>query len=146
MTTEEGRCGPPQLMPMTRFVSLVCVLLVVLPVSAAPGAPAVIRVEMQEFTFHPSAILLTARRPVSVILMNHGQIAHQFDTGYLRQVPVRVADGTLTAEVSGLEVLRVQPGAAATVEFVPRQRGRFIFACTIEGHREAGMHGLLEVR
>ncbi len=133
-------------MPMTRFVSLVSVLLAVLPVQAAPPAPVTIRIEMVEFTFHPSAIQLTAGRPVRLVFVNRGQIAHQFDTGYLRGVPLRVADGTLTAEVSGLEVLRVQPGAAATIEFLPRQRGRFIFACTIEGHREAGMHGVLEVR
>jgi uncharacterized cupredoxin-like copper-binding protein len=28
--------------------------------------------------------------------------------------------------------------------FTPRRKGRFPFACTIEGHREAGMVGVLE--
>ncbi len=137
---------------MARIVSLVCALLAALPVtaglpvSAAPEAPAVIAVEMREFAFHPALIRLTAGRPVRLVFANRGQIAHQFGTAYLRQTPVRVIGATLTVEASGLDIVRVAPGSSATVEFFPGTRGRFTFACTIEGHREVGMHGVLEVR
>jgi uncharacterized cupredoxin-like copper-binding protein len=80
------------------------------------------------------------------VFTNRGQIAHQFETDYLRQIPARIADVTLSVEASGLDVVRLAPGSTATVEFLPRRRGRFTFACTIEGHREVGMHGVLEVR
>ncbi len=133
-------------MPMTRFVSLVFALLLVLPAQAAPQAPVAIRIEMVEFAFHPSVIQLTAGRPVRLVFTNRGQIAHQFETDYLRQIPVRVMDVTLTTETSGLDLVRLAPGSTASVEFLPRRRGRFTFACTIEGHREVGMHGVLEVR
>ena len=53
---------------------------------------------------------------------------------------------TVRVESVGLEHLRVQPGGTASLQFFPRTGGRFQFACTIEGHREAGMTGILEVQ
>jgi len=50
------------------------------------------------------------------------------------------------AEMAGLEFLRLTPGGTARLEFVPRRKGRFVFACTIEGHMGAGMRGVLDVR
>ena len=131
---------------MARIILLACLLFLVLPVSAAPQTPAVIAVEMREFAFQPALIRLTADRPVRLVFANRGQIAHQFESDYLRQIPARVMDVTLSVETAGLEFVRLAPGSSATVEFLPRRRGRFTFACTIEGHREAGMHGVLEVR
>ena len=49
------------------------------------------------------------------------------------------------AETPGLELIRLDPGGTARVEFLPRRTGRFVFACTLEGHQEAGMQGVLEV-
>jgi len=128
-------------------------LLCVLPLVSAPapaggalGNPITVQIDMKEFAFTPSSIQLSAGRPVRLVFINRGQIAHQFDAAYLRTIPLRVVDATVSAEVLGLEVLRVAPGASATIEFLPRQRGRFPFACTIEGHREAGMYGILDMR
>jgi uncharacterized cupredoxin-like copper-binding protein len=101
---------------------------------------------MTEFAFHPSVIRLEAGRPVRMVLRNRGQIAHQLVSGYLLKVPVRLVDATLDVEMPGVEVVRLEPGRSARLEFLPRQKGRFTYACTIEGHREAGMHGVLEVR
>jgi len=42
--------------------------------------------------------------------------------------------------------VRLNPDGTAWLEFVPRRRCRFTFACTLEGHREAGMAGTLDVR
>ncbi len=131
---------------MTRTISLACLLFLVLPVQAAPLAPVTIRIEMVEFAFHPSVIQLPAGRSVRLVFANRGQIAHQFETDYLRQIPARVMDVTLTTETSGLDLVRLAPGSTASVEFLPRRRGRFTFACTIEGHREVGMHGVLDIR
>jgi uncharacterized cupredoxin-like copper-binding protein len=105
-----------------------------------------VEVDMVEFAFRPNVIRLEAGRPARVVLRNRGQIAHQLETDYLRKVPVRLVDATLDAEMPGVDVVRLEPGGSARLEFFPRQKGRFTFACTIEGHREAGMHGVLEVR
>src|SRR5262249_10457891 len=108
--------------------------------------PEIVRVQMREFTFQPATIRLAAGRPVRLVLLNRGQIAHQFETTYLPALPVRLGGEALSAEAAGLDVVRLNPGESARVEFLPYRKGRFVFACTIEGHKEAGMLGSIEVR
>lgn len=133
------------LLPSTARMWLLAVL-----VSLAPPVwgetPLVVRVEMREFAFRPSTIRLTAGRPVRLILTNRGQIAHQFEAPALRRIPAVVSNGSLRVEAMGLDIVRLQPGGTATVELYLQTRGRFPFACTIEGHTEAGMVGIVEVR
>jgi uncharacterized cupredoxin-like copper-binding protein len=114
--------------------------------TAAQTARAAIEVEMVEFAFRPSTISLRTGTPVRLVLRNTGQIAHQLEADYLRAVWVQLSTEALYIEAPGLGVVRLNPGASARLEFLPRRTGRFIFACTIEGHREAGMVGVLEVR
>jgi uncharacterized cupredoxin-like copper-binding protein len=130
------------------FRIILAILAMLLAPQAAESAqtPGTLRIEMTEFTFRPAVLRLTSGQPVRLLLVNRGQIAHQFETDYLRKVAVTIVDATMHVESSGLDVVRLEPGTMATIEFVPRLRGRFSFACTIEGHREAGMVGVLEVR
>jgi uncharacterized cupredoxin-like copper-binding protein len=128
--------------------TLACVILAtaligLVALAAAPSEALV--VEMREFTFRPAVLRVQAGRPVTLRLVNRGQIAHQFEIGALDGDAMTVSDAQMRLELSHLEILRLQPGAAATIWFTPRRRGRFPFACTIEGHREAGMVGVLEV-
>jgi uncharacterized cupredoxin-like copper-binding protein len=116
------------------------------PRTAQGQSAAVVRITMREFAFEPSVIRLAAGRTVRLILVNQGQIAHQFESAYLGTVPVHVGDNSISAEVPGLGAVRLNPDGTAWLEFVPRRRGRFAFACTLEGHREAGMFGTLDVR
>jgi uncharacterized cupredoxin-like copper-binding protein len=131
---------------MSRFLSVLLAVLWAVPAAHAVQPLRTLRIEMTEFRFRPAVIRLTAGQPVRLVLSNRGQIAHQFVTDYLREVPVTIADETTHVESRGLDIVRLEPSASATIEFVPRVRGRFVFACTIEGHREAGMVGVLEVR
>src|SRR3972149_6076945 len=117
---------------------LLLVLLLLVPVQVNAGSPLVARVEMTEFTFRPAVVRLPARRQGKLVLAKQGQSVPPFHTVYLYT--------RLGVEANGVEFGRLQPGATATLTFLPRVRGRFPFACTIEGHREAGMVGLLEVR
>jgi uncharacterized cupredoxin-like copper-binding protein len=114
------------------------------PASAEPAAT--IRIQMREFSFAPSVITLPAGRPVRLMLVNRGQLAHQFETDYLRNLPVDLSSSTLRVEARGLDRVRLAPEESVLLEFLPGRRGRFTFACTIEGHREAGMHGVLDIR
>ncbi|MDR7467339.1 MAG: cupredoxin domain-containing protein [Armatimonadota bacterium] len=116
------------------------------PSAAAVASVSPIVVEMTEFRFRPTTILLRAGRPAVIRLVNRGQIAHQFQAAALHRLPVTVVDTQTRIEAPGLEILRLQPGATATLSFVPRAGGRMPFACTIEGHQEAGMTGALVVR
>ena len=133
------------LLPSTIRVWLLVFLASLVP-SVRAETPFVVRVEMREFAFRPSTIRMAANQPVRLVLMNRGQIAHQLEAPLLRRIPAVVYDGSLRVETVGLDIVRLQPGGTATIELYPRTRGRFPFACTIEGHKEAGMVGILEVR
>lgn len=130
--------------------ALLCValfgLIIPSPAAASAETATVVRIEMREFRFLPATIRVAVGRPVTLRFVNKGQLAHQFGAGYLRALPVTVTDENARAEAPGLDYLRLQPGGAASLQFVPRRRGRFEFACTIEGHREAGMTGIIVVR
>jgi uncharacterized cupredoxin-like copper-binding protein len=108
--------------------------------------PRTVRIEMTEFAFRPAVVSLAAGRPVRLVFVNRGQLAHQFQADYFRSVPVRVVDESTLVEAPGATVVRLEPGTSASMEFYPRRTGRFAFACTIEGHREAGMRGVLEIK
>ena len=144
--TRGGTRSRPPLSPTGLLACSLALGAVLLPASARAQAPLIVRVEMQEFAFHPATIRLTSGRPVRLVLVNEGQIAHQFETAYLHALSVRVVGDVLSAEAPGLDAIRLNPGGTARVEFLPRGKGRFVFACTIEGHKEAGMLGYLDVR
>lgn len=111
-----------------------------------PASAQTVRVETAEFVFRPAVIAVSAGRPVRLVFANRGRLAHQFQADYLRALPARIWDDATLAEVQGVTLVRVEPAGTASIEFYPRRRGRFVFACTIEGHREAGMRGVLEVK
>src|SRR5215469_7840828 len=131
--------------PATRLARLLPAGLVVaaalIPPAASAETPRLVRIEMTEFAFRPAVISLTAGRPVRLVFVNRGQLAHQFQADYLRTVPVRVVDESTVVEAPGATIVRLEPATSASIEFYPRRVGRFAFACTIEGHREAGMRG-----
>ncbi len=101
---------------------------------------------MTEFAFRPSVIRVSVAVPTTIDLVNRGQLAHQFDAPILRRVSATVSGDSVLVEATGLEFVRVQPRGQARVRILLRTRGRFPFACTIEGHAEAGMVGVLDVR
>ena len=116
------------------------------PPPAGADSPQIVRVEMTEFAFRPAVISVAAGRAVRLRFENRGQLAHQFQAQYHEALPVRVVDESTLVEAPGATFVRLEPAAAASIEFYPTRRGRFAFACTIEGHKEAGMRGTLEVK
>lgn len=124
------------------FVVVATASMILAAHAAAPSDALV--VEMREFAFRPALLRVPIGRPVTLRLVNRGQIAHQFETTALQGLALTVSDEQLRLEGVSVEILRLQPGASAAVVFTPRRKGRFPFACTIEGHREAGMVGVLE--
>lgn len=132
--------------PWMRFLPSMLVALALLPFPVDAQPALTVSIEMMEFAFRPSTIRLPAGRLVTLVFVDRGQLAHQFDTAYLLATPTVVANDTLRVDAPGVELVRLQPETTAKVTFLPTARGRFSFACTIEGHREAGMLGVLDVR
>ena len=93
------------------------------------GSSNVITVEGSEFTLNPSEITLNEGETVTIIFKNVGTIAHNFTIGEL-----------------GVATDTIPPGETAEITFTPTKSGSFAFWCSVPGHREAGMEGLLGVR
>lgn len=140
---------PSPTLLMRCLLSFVVVAFVIVApdvIGAQVLTPRIVEIQMTEFAFRPAVIQLDAGRPVRLVFINRGQIAHQFESVYLRGLPLTIIDDALHVEARGLDLIRLDPAKSARVEFLPRQRGRFSFACTIEGHQEAGMRGTIDVR
>ena len=124
---------------MSRGTAVVVILMAGLMLaSRAPGLAApkpqlvqfVAGSAQNEFTFTPREVTVLAGQPVAVTVTNKGKIEHDF----------------------GIEALGVKthtlipPGKSAPLEFTPTKKGSFEFVCSVAGHKEAGMKGVLIVK
>jgi uncharacterized cupredoxin-like copper-binding protein len=91
-----------------------------------------------DFEFVPKEITVAAGQPVQLTLVNKGKVEHDLLIEALRvSVPPKGKD-------PATQVLA--PGKRATVTFTPAKKGRFEFWCTVPGHKEVGMKGVLIVK
>lgn len=94
-----------------------------------PDAPEV-EIEAVEFAYDVSSLEIEAGLPVTIALRNHGMLEHD-----------------ITIEgFEHLGVAHAQPGEEAAFTVSIDQPGEYRYYCTVPGHLEAGMEGLLTVR
>jgi plastocyanin len=98
-----------------------------LPAVEGPASPR-LEVQATEMAYEPDAVAVEAG-DVEIVLHNEGSTLHD--------LRIDDEDAALLVEAT--------PGdtATGTTELDP---GSYQFYCSIEGHREAGMEGVLEVR
>jgi uncharacterized cupredoxin-like copper-binding protein len=96
-----------------------------LPAVEGPVSPR-IEVTARDMAFEPDAIAVAAGQ-VEVVLHNDGSMLHD----------LRIEDQPF--------VIEAQAGETATSQ-VTLEPGRYQLFCSIPGHRDAGMTGVLEVR
>jgi uncharacterized cupredoxin-like copper-binding protein len=107
---------------------LASVLLLVSAVSAATPKKTLISVSMYEMGFKLSK--KTVPRGVVVFkVRNDGKLAHDFSFGS-----------------RGGGTPMVDPGATATLTVTFKKAGTYTYICTVEGHQEGGMIGVLKVK
>lgn len=101
--------------------------------NARPAAAPVVTVPvtMKDFSYTPDKITVPVGARVRLLFRNEGQKRHDFKVE------------------SGLGEPRIESigsGGAATLEFIASTPGEYVFYCTLRGHRDRGMRGLLTVR
>ncbi len=94
--------------------------------SARPGGR-LLPVELADFTFRPGVVRVRAGEPVNLRLLNTGRVPHDL---YVPDLDFRAA---------------VAPGQEVVAGLVANRPGTYEFYCTVPGHREAGMRGVLVV-
>lgn len=142
---------------MNRALWLVPLLLLAAVMAACGGEETV---EEQELTisaadieYDTERIEVTAGVPVVLTLENEGALDHDFS----------IVDIPLSGEASGMEDgemddhemtmdeaeldlhLSAHAGESATVTFTPSEPGEYRYFCTVPGHEESGMVGVLVV-
>ncbi len=106
------------------------------PAKAAPAAqvPGEVKVVATDLKFTPPTIQAKVGQPLKVVLENKGVIEHD------------IAFPTVKADKSGAGMKVVaKPGQAAALEFTPTAKGSYEYICTVPGHKEAGMKGVMHV-
>lgn len=167
-----------------RFILAACALVLSAPLWASPGqhfdfgqpAPAAkasrsIDVIMKDMTFDPGAIDIKAGETVRFVLVNKGQLLHEFSLGnaamhaeHQQQMLKMQQSGQLmsAAMIQGMDhaamghgqvgmshddpnSVLVEPGKTAELTWTFNKATRLEFACNIPGHYQAGMKGDLTV-
>lgn len=110
--------------------------------------------EKGEIKFFPSKLLLETGKLYKLIIKNNSPQKHYFSSDkfsqavFTRKVQISTSSGKPVAEIKGLvREIEVYPGRTAEWWFVPLKTGKFDdLRCTIPGHAEAGMVGVIEIK
>ncbi len=86
-----------------------------------------ITLQANEFAYSPATLRLDRAGQVTVTLHNQGQLEHDFT--------IEGAQGTLL----------VKANSTGKATFKIPKAGTYTYACTVQGHKEAGMKGTLTV-
>lgn len=107
-----------------------------------------------QLRFFPSTIKLETGRLYKLKLINPSPTKHYFSSAKLassvftRKVQINSPNGQAMVEVKGeIREIEVYPGHSAEWWFVPIKTGTMDdLHCSIKGHTEAGMRGIIVVR
>ncbi len=110
--------------------------------------------EKGEIKFFPNKLLLETGKLYKLIIKNNSPQKHYFSSDkfsqsvFTRKVQISTSSGKPIAEIKGLvREIEVYPGRTAEWWFVPLKTGKFDdLMCTIPGHAEAGMVGVIEIK
>lgn len=125
-----------------------------------------VTITLNEFSFAPAKVALTAGVKAEIRLVNKGKVEHEFmvyttpkagtavmalhewaeETSYFKGLEVKVEGGGIEVKGKDIYEVEVAAGKSAEVIFTPKKKGMFEIGCLIEGHYEAGMKGVLTVK
>ena len=110
-----------------------------------------------DLAFSTDRLEVTAGQPVKITLNNEGALEHDFSimvmphNGEIHAESGEMAEDMMGHDMSNMEVMpelhmAAAAGGSSTIEFTPSTTGEYEFYCTVAGHKEAGMVGLLIVK
>jgi uncharacterized cupredoxin-like copper-binding protein len=108
-------------------------------------------INASEFAFSPDSIDVTSGQPVEITLQNSGAVEHDFSiqeialAGQPRATGDTHTGGHSTGADQPTLHVAAAAGARGTLAFTPATPGQYEFVCTVAGHKEAGMVGVLNV-
>jgi uncharacterized cupredoxin-like copper-binding protein/predicted small secreted protein len=121
-----------------------------------------ITITATEFSFGPQEITVKKGEKVEIILKNQGTAFHDW---VIKKIPVKklakennehghsdqqdLAEGSKDHEHDHNHEVTVHtsayPEKSESIIFIPKETGQYTFYCSVSGHRQAGMEGLIKV-
>ena len=103
--------------------------------------------------FKPNHLNFKTGQAYKLVLKNVDNIKHELEANgfvekiFTRKVEIEDSKGGLVAEIKGnIREIEVGPGQEVEWFIVPIQTGADIeMVCALQGHKEAGMHGLITI-
>ena len=132
---------------MKRTIAFVAVLALMLTACAEePGTvdnPRRIEVDATEMAFDPSSVDITAGETVEFVVTNLGAVAHEFRVTNQEEIDEHLAAGHQEGhEEEAMLEMEIEPGETKSLVVTFDETDHMArFACLVEGHYEAGMHG-----
>ena len=110
-------------------------------------------ISAKEFAYTPATLEVASGQPVEITLQNTGSVEHDFSINEidLAGSPTSTGEASSGHMMSGMgEQPKLHVAAAAggqgTLTFTPTTPGQYQFYCTVAGHKDAGMTGMLNVK
>ena len=121
--------------------------------SAAPTATQSLAVKAKEFGFGPSQLTVTSGQSVELSFQNTGAVEHDWSVREIELAGTPTATeetggGHMSGDAHDAPKLHVAagPGGQGKLTFTPSKVGTYEVLCTVPGHKEAGMVGILTVK
>ena len=109
-------------------------------------------VEGRDWGFDPEVIEISVGQRVKLTLVNDGRAEHDVEVDGLMADHIEIAGGMAHSDKLGgggheadVVAAHAMAGTISFVMFTPTKAGVYEFACTLPGHKEAGMVGKLIV-
>ncbi len=109
-------------------------------------------VTANEFAYAPTTLEVTSGQPVEITLKNTGTVEHDFSTSEIELSGSPTSTGEMQSGhmMGGMgDQPKLHVAAAAggqgTLSFTPTRPGQYQFYCTVAGHKDTGMTGMLSV-
>ena len=119
--------------------------------ASAPSVPQEIVVIASDIAYDTGRIEASVGQPVELTLRNEGVLEHDFS---IMHIPAEISEADEEQEdghdMSAMEEMpelhvSAMPGMSNAISFTPAQASEYPYFCTVEGHQEAGMSGVLVV-
>ena len=128
-----------------RFLTVLCMLVLA---ACGPSAetPSGVRVAASEFRFEPASLTLKANTSTSLTFKNAGQTLHDLTivSGPGIPTPDAHAGGDHMADKQPYHVV-AEAGKEVTLA-LNLPAGSYTFICSVQGHKELGMQGTINVQ
>ena len=117
------------------------------PAAAAKVTRTVMVTMLDSMRFDPASLRVQRGETLRLRIHNAGKLEHEFVLGTAADIEEHAEMMRRMPEMrhTDASAVRVAPGASADIVWQFSQDGRFVFACLLPGHREAGMQGLVQV-